>query len=91
MGKLFTFALAIAISLGTVMVAHNNRAALSSASTETSFDTEGAFRDGLYLGKLAAAQGQARRPAIGRWSADRDRSLFAVGYHRGYDEALAGR
>ena len=90
MGKLFTFALAITLSLGTTaIVSYSNRSAISGPNSEASFDREGAFRDGLYLGKLAAAHGEPRRPAIGRWSDDRDRLLFAAGYHRGYDEALA--
>jgi len=90
-GKLLTFALAIAVSLGTTaIVSYSNRSAISAPNSEASFDREGAFRDGLYLGKLAAAHGEPRRrPAIGRWSDDRDRLLFAAGYHRGYDEALA--
>jgi hypothetical protein len=89
MGKLFTFALTIAVSLGTTtVVSYTNRSAISAPNSEASFDREGAFRDGLYLGKLAAAHGEPRRPAIGRWSDDRDRLLFAAGYRRGYDEAL---
>ena len=52
------------------------------------FATEGAFRDGLYLGKRAADHGEPQRIAIGRWSAEHDRLLFAAGYRRGYDEVL---
>ena len=90
MGKLSTSALAIAVSLGsTAMLTNSNRTVSSSVSTEASLATDGAFRDGLYLGKLAAGRGQTQRPAIGRWSTDRDRSMFAAGYRRGY-ESLAG-
>jgi hypothetical protein len=43
----------------------------------------------LYLGKLAAERGQTQHPAIGRWSTDRDRSMFAAGYRRGYESLAA--
>jgi len=51
------------------------------------FAADGAFRDGLYLGKLAAEQGQPSSTAIGRWSTERDRSMFAEGYRRGYNSS----
>jgi len=86
MDKFFTYAVALAVSLGTTaMLANNKRAAAPHASAEATLATDGAFRDGLYLGKLAAERGQVMRPAIGRWSTDWDRSMFAAGYHRGYE------
>ena len=51
--------------------------------------TDGAFRDGLYLGKLDAQAGRARHLSVGRWSADPDRALFKTGYEAGYREASA--
>jgi hypothetical protein len=52
------------------------------------FATDGAFRDGLYLGKLAAQSGAASHPAIGRWSREQDRSSFVAGYRQGYRDFL---
>jgi hypothetical protein len=90
MGKLSTTALAIVVCLGsTAMLTNRNRTVASNASAEANWATDGAFRDGLYLGKLAAEHGQAPHPALGRWSTNRDRSQFADGYRRGY-ESLAG-
>ena len=90
MGKLSTSALAIAVSLGsTAMLTNSNRTVASSASAEANWAADGAFRDGLYLGKLAAGRGQTQHPAIGRWSTDRDRSMFAAGYRRGYESLAA--
>jgi hypothetical protein len=90
MVKLSISALAIVVCLtSTLMLTQRNRSFVSGMSAEASFATDGAFRDGLYLGKLAAELGQAPRPATGRWSTDRDRSLFAIGYRRGY-ESLGG-
>ncbi len=55
-------------------------------NSEIRFAEDGAFRDGLYLGKLAAQGRRAQRPAIGRWSSDRDRERFVAGYRLGYEE-----
>lgn len=49
----------------------------------TRLAADGAFRDGLYLGKLAAQSHQIARPAVGRWSTNEDRSRFAAGYSAG--------
>jgi hypothetical protein len=89
MGRVFTFALAIAVSVGTTAVlAINTRTPYHRADTQ--LNSEAAFRDGLYIGRLAAERGQTPRPPIGRWSTEKDRSLFVVGYGRGYNEFLAG-
>ncbi len=53
--------------------------------------TDGAFRDGLYLGRLAAEGSSEPHIAIGRWATAEDRSSFTAGYHRGYSELLASR
>ena len=91
MRRLFTYALAIAICLGTTaMLAISKRNVKPNASAEARFAADGAFRDGLYLGKLAAETGQPLHPAIGRWSTDQDRAMFTAGYRRGYNQSLTG-
>jgi len=52
---------------------------------------DGAFRDGLYLGRLAAERGAEPHVAIGRWATLEDRTSFTTGYQRGYGEFLASR
>src|SRR3981081_4713169 len=47
-----------------------------------------AFRDGSYLGKLAAGRGDAPHMAVGRWAKNADRILFATGYSEAYSENL---
>jgi hypothetical protein len=90
MNNLTVFALAVVVSLGTTAVlANNNRSITAPASAQTLLDSDGAFRDGLYLGKLAAESGQPMRPGVGRWSTERDRATFASGYRRGYGLSLA--
>jgi hypothetical protein len=91
MTRLFTTA-TIAICLGataTLAISKGNVNLNSNKSGEARLAADGAFRDGLYLGELAAQAGQLQGPAIGRWSTDRDRSMFAAGYRRGYAETLA--
>lgn len=83
MTRLFTYA---AIMLGlsaTAMLSANYRPA-NSVQGEIQLSADGAFRDGLYLGRLAAESGQPIHPAIGRWSAEQDRANFIAGYRRGY-------
>jgi hypothetical protein len=90
MSKLSTCTLAIAVCLGTTaMLANNNRNAKPNTNPEALLAADGAFRDGLYLGKLAAEQGQPLRPAVGRWSTAQDRATFTTGYRRGYRDYVA--
>jgi hypothetical protein len=88
MTKSFTYA-AIVIGLSaTATLAISPRAVKPGTAAEALFANDGAFRDGLYLGKLTAKGGQPLRPAIGRWSTDQDRAMFTAGYRRGYNESL---
>jgi hypothetical protein len=90
MDKILTFALALAVSLGTTLVlANSGTAAQQRQAADAQRATDGAFRDGLYVGRLAAEAGRPLLPPIGRWSSDGDRSSFVAGYRRAYDEARA--
>lgn len=90
MSKLSTYVLAIAVCLGTTaMLANNQRTINPTTSLDARLDADGAFRDGLYLGKLAAESGLPLNPAVGRWSTDQDRATFSEGYRRGYNQSLA--
>jgi hypothetical protein len=88
MTRFFTYT-AIVIGLGaTATLAISPRTVKPTTTAEAVFAADGAFRDGLYLGKLAAEQGQPMRTAIGRWSTEQDRSMFTAGYRRGYNDSL---
>jgi hypothetical protein len=50
--------------------------------------TTAAFRDGAYLGKLAARDREPRHVSASRWASEADRQLFAAGYERGYSTNL---
>lgn len=91
MKKFSLLALLVALGVGTastLRVDHHN----SVLSPKTiARNADGAFRDGLYLGRLAAGAGAESHVAIGRWSTLEDRSSFAAGYQQGYSEILASR
>ncbi len=90
MDKLFTYALAIAVCVGTTaLLTNNGRAARQEQSADAPLAADGAFRDGLYVGRLAAEAGRPLHPQVGRWSSERDRASFAAGYRRGYGDSLA--
>ena len=59
--------------------------------TDATQEISGAYRDGLYLGKLDGQAGRKVPPSIGRWNSQEDRASFTAGYEKGYREALATR
>jgi hypothetical protein len=86
MTRLLTYAAIVVALSATATLAISQRSQEPITDAEARLSADGAFRDGLYLGKLAAESGRPLRPAIGRWSADQDRSMFTAGYRRGYNE-----
>jgi hypothetical protein len=82
----FLLATVAALSLGaTVHGKANNTSGQSNALVQHA--TNGAFRDGLYLGRLDATSGREAHLSSGRWSRDHDRLSFAAGYRAGYSGA----
>ena len=90
MKRFFTYATIITLG-ATATLAVSPRNPEPGTTAEVRFANDGAFRDGLYLGKLAAQAGQPLRPAIGRWSTEQDRASFRAGYFYGYSEPVATR
>lgn len=90
MDKTLIFALALAVSLGTTAVLSSSTAHPGLGHSIDQLATDGAFRDGLYLGRLASEQRQPAHAAIGRWSTAKDRASFAAGYQRGYANSFTG-
>lgn len=86
MDRINTYSLVIAVALGTAALAGTSarEAQLTPRDDEIQTANDGAFRDGLFVGRLAASRGQASHPLVGRWSSERDRASFAAGYERGY-------
>jgi hypothetical protein len=84
MKTLLTFALLAVLGSGSAFMLRNEPSSNGSAQL-----TDGAFRDGLYLGRLAAEGRSQRHVAVGRWATIQDRSSFIAGYQQGYSESLA--
>jgi hypothetical protein len=88
------FVLAASVSFATGLIVGESRKSLNLPVMETAQATDGAFRDGLYLGKLDAEQGRKQHPAIGRWNTTEARASFFAGYRQGYrpsSELTSGR
>ena len=76
-------AISAAIALGCVATVQGVHLAGNTVSAQT----DGAFRDGWYLGRLDANQGRKPHLASGRWSAPVDRQSFVYAYLQAYREA----
>jgi hypothetical protein len=84
MSKILLYSLIVIGLSATAKVAVSSSRTQSNGQPETVLATDGAFRDGLFLGQLSAANGLAMRPPVGRWSTLQDRAMFLAGYQRGY-------
>jgi hypothetical protein len=67
------------------MLVQRDSATRHSHSVDARRAGDGAFRDGLYLGKLDRTAKNPMHPAVGRWSTEKDRESFAAGYRQGYN------
>jgi len=87
MFKLIAGTMTLALCLGTAgLLATNGK---PNQNVDAQLAADGAFRDGLYLGRLAAESGRPPRPMTGRWSTKQDRASFVAGYRRTYNYVVA--
>jgi hypothetical protein len=92
MKSFFLFAPAIALGLAIMSGFPDSRQHIPPKMDDNiSQITDGAFRDGLFLGKLAAERGAEPHIPVGRWATAEERASFTTGYQRGYTEFLASR
>lgn len=90
MKRLSIFASVIVVGFGVVSGFHgNSRSNFQNATMNVAQVADGAFRDGLYLGKLAGERGVESHAPIGRWARAEDRASFKAGYQRGYNESAS--
>lgn len=90
MSNFVTWVLALAMCLGTTAtLAIHYPGSRPGYSPESQLALDGAYRDGLYLGKLAAESGRRSRPPIGRWSGEKDRASFLAGYEHTYNARIS--
>ena len=81
-------ALALTLGMGTASMLNTDNHNSNQAVVQ---NADAAFRDGLYLGRLAAEAGAEPHVARGRWATLGDRALFSAGYQEGYSGSLASR
>ena len=68
MKTLLTIALVAALGTGSAFMVGTEH-----SSNGPTLRTDGAFRDGLYLGRLAAQSGGERHVSVGRWATAQDK------------------
>ena len=78
--------LALLLAMGFVGSAMVVQRAGTSQDSNAQAANDAAYRDGLYVGKLAHAANREMRPPVGRWSTEKDRASFAAGYRQGFGE-----
>jgi len=83
---ILTYALAIGFVGTSAMLVRRDMAARPGHDLDVQKAGDAAFRDGVYLGKLARTAGNPMHPPVGRWSTEKDRTSFAAGYRRGYNQ-----
>jgi|SRR5215469_2740241 len=76
----------VATGAVAVILASMARRPSQDATTIVDDQTDGAFRDGLFLGRLDAEDGRKPHLISGRWITDPDRRLFIAAYVEAYRE-----
>lgn len=83
--KPFQYTLVIVAAL--IATAASSRVATPQPGQADRFHaTDGAYRDGLFIGHLDRSHGQRHHLASGRWNNPADRQSFVAGYEQGYSE-----
>ena len=83
MKKITLSTLAILVMTASAFTLRNENATRAGMNS-SNLASNGAFRDGLFLGKRTGENGNQYRAAVGRWSTTEDRTSFAAGYDQGY-------
>jgi hypothetical protein len=93
MRRLFLFAIVLTLCAGLTFVLRSavRRGSFPELHDNNPAQARAAFRDGLYLGGLAAKRGEEPHISEGRWSNQEDRALFTAGYQQGYEDVIAVR
>ena len=91
MQRLLTYVLAMGCVGTSAMLVQRDVMVRQKQNTDVRLTNDAAYRDGLYLGKLAHEAKRQVHPPIGRWSTEKDRASFAAGYREGFGEELSQR
>ena len=84
--RLLTCVLAVGCVGTSAMLVQRDMGAQHSHSFDARLAADGAFRDGLYLGKLDRTAKNPMHPAVGRWATEKDRESFVAGSRQGYND-----
>jgi hypothetical protein len=85
MKKLALSSLALLVMTASAFTLRGGR----SQPTEPGLATNAAYRDGLFVGRLAADSGSPHTVSTGRWVNQEDRTNYAAGYEQAYSAAIA--
>jgi hypothetical protein len=91
MKNLPVLTIAIALCLGAAVATIQSGPTSNgwqSSGIQTADATNAPYREGLYLGKLAAARGGESRISTGRWATEADRASFQSGLSAGLRREL---
>ena len=88
MRKTYMGVVLLAAAVASVML---GRSSSNSSTVEGEQATNGPFRDGVYLAKLAVQNGEPSHISAGRWTANADRESFVAGYKRSYEQSLTAQ
>lgn len=86
MQRLLTYVLAMGCVGTSAMLVQRDVTVRHKQSVDVLLTNDAAYRDGLYLGKLARDAKRPMHPPIGRWSTEKDRASFTAGYQQGFGE-----
>jgi hypothetical protein len=86
MQKILTYVLAVGCVGTSAMLVQRDVTLHQEQIADVQLANDAAFRDGLYLGRLAHAANRQTLPPIGRWSTEKDRASFTAGYKQGFAE-----
>jgi hypothetical protein len=86
MQKLFAYVLAMGCVGTSAVFFQRDSVTTKIQSSETQLAADGAFRDGLYVGKLDRTAKKTMHPPVGRWSTEKDRASFVAGYRQGFNQ-----
>jgi hypothetical protein len=82
------FVLAVAVLVATLAISLVAEYPFNRGKMPDNSATNGAYRDGYYLGMLAAERGELPHISFGRWSKDADRNSFRKAYRVAYERTI---
>jgi hypothetical protein len=89
MQKILACVLVVGFAGTSGLVFHGMRGDPHMQAASAQMAVDGAYRDGLFLGKMSRQGQHSALPPVGRWSTEKDRASFLQGYRQGLSEKNA--